>query len=143
MVLGHIVCLLGLVTRVAGRDSDAVPDLESMRIEWANMPLRQMPTLVNFVGAVSLRRDIVEGGGFIGLGPMSLSPYLGNFLNSTMVFDGRPLRVENVSWDWCEGTRSAARGGLRVANSVRAPFEGHGVMHGVGKGRVFLTVRGS
>ena len=107
----------------------AVPSVTELGATWESMPLRAMPEIVNFVGGVSLRRDVVQGGGLIGLGPLTLAPYVGNFLNSTIFFDGDAAPVSEVGWTWCEGTREGRTdAGVVVKNAVRAPFAAHGVL---------------
>ena len=72
----------------------AAPRMQSLGTTWPNQPLRAMPLVQNYWGGATLRRDIVEGGGLIGMGPITLTPFDGNFLNSTLFINEAPLRVK-------------------------------------------------
>lgn len=94
-----------------------------------------MPVAQNFIGAATLRDDevysfdhTIRGVGLIGLGPISLTPYRGNFFNSTIVFDNHALPVQDVEWAGCEGVRHSFREGVKVTNRVRLPFEQRAVL---------------
>ena len=53
---------------------------EDVSISWLDQPLRSLPVVQNFYGAAVLRRDVSPGLGLIGLGPVTLAPFLGTFL---------------------------------------------------------------
>lgn len=80
--------------------------------------LQALPIVQNFVGAVSLRHDMVS------LGAMALTPFNGNFLNcSALLVDGVSATLASSAYTPCEGTRTGAAGGVTVVNRVRMPFE--------------------
>ena len=98
------------------------------RITWTNQPLRAMPVAMNNLGAVNLvgpQRPIEYG--FAGIGPITFAPFNANMQNSSMLFNGTAVRVEEVSWTPCEGTRKSnlvklSHGIVDVQNQVRMPF---------------------
>lgn len=79
--------------------------------------LQSLPQVQNFVGAVGLRHDLVS------LGTMALSPFNGNFLNSTLSVDGAPAVLASSRYGACEGTRAGTAGVVAIENAVRLPFE--------------------
>jgi len=116
-------CAAALLVALAAAERSDIPSVRTLGAQWEVMPLRAMPLIVNFVGGVNLQRSVV------GLGPLTLAPYLGNFVNSTFRVGGEAVVAEDTGWAWCEGTRRGrTRAGATVENAVRAPFAAHGVL---------------
>ena len=84
--------------------------------------LQSLPQVQNFVGAVGLRHDLVS------LGTMALTPFNGNFQNSSLFIDNEPAVLTSSRYGACEGTRSGAAGVVGIVNQVRLPFEQHAVL---------------
>ena len=76
----------------------------------------------NFYGAVGLRHDLIS------LATMTLTPYRGNMLNSTLNVDGVAAVLERSRWSVCEGTRAGMAGTVSIANAVRLVFESYSVL---------------
>ena len=90
------------------------------RVSWEWQPLRATPTVSSNYGAASLsgaqhRVDMQ----FIGVGPITMAPWNGNFANSTMRIGTVPattaapaasmmhtVKIDKASWTPCEGVRS-------------------------------------
>ena len=75
------------------------------------------------------------GYGLISLGPITLTPFRGNFQNSSILFNGEALIVKDVEWAVCEGVRTAqgtlttsSHHELKVTNKVRAVFEDYAIL---------------
>ena len=92
-------CAAALLVALAAAERSDIPSVRTLGAQWEVMPLRAMPLIVNFVGGVNLQRSVV------GLGPLTLAPYLGNFVNSTFRVGGEAVVAEDTGWAWCEGTR--------------------------------------
>ena len=96
-----------------------VPD-----IEWKNMPVRAMPVVQNFIGAVNLvgmQRDASTQ--FVGIGPITMAPVNGNLQNATIKFNDRVIIPDYVSWTPCSATRRThADADLVINNTIRMPF---------------------
>ena len=94
-------------------------------VQWPVQPVRAMPLVQNFIGSANLigPQRLVETV-FIGLGPITAAPFNGNFQNSSILFNGAPMRVVNTSWTPCEGNRSSAD----VINRVRMPYRQRSIL---------------
>ena len=89
-------------------------------IQWRSQPVRSAPMIMNFVGAANLAGPThAAATELIGIGPITMAPFNGNFQNATIRFDGQVVPAVNHSWSPCEGSR-VAQG---VRNTVRMPFK--------------------
>ena len=101
----------------------AVPSLEQLAPRaLPELRLQSLPQVQNFVGAVGLRHDLVS------LGTMALTPFNGNFQNSTLFIDGAPAVSASSRYGVCTGSRAGTAGVIGVVNEVRLPFEQHAVL---------------
>jgi len=107
-----------------------VPTAQSLGSSWTSMPVRAMPVVTNFNGGATLQRETSAGVGMAGLGPITTTPFDGNFINSTLFVASEPLKLGQVQWAVCEAVRHATNIGKNYAavNHVRMPFETPGVM---------------
>merc|ERR1719471_2576016 len=89
-----------------------------------------MPVVTNFNGGSTLQRETMTGVGMAGLGPITTTPFDGNFINSSLFVASEPLKLGQVQWGVCEAVRHAAniKKNCTAVNRVRMPFETPGVM---------------
>lgn len=105
------------------KNNNPVPSISSLAPPaYAENPLVAFPVVQNFWGAVDLRHDMVS------LGAMAMTPYNGNFQNSTFIIDGNEAITASTRWNICEGIREGSAGTIGITNAVRMPFESYAVL---------------
>ena len=122
-------------------------------VSWKWQPLRAAPTISSNYGAASLsgpqHREDMQ---FIGVGPITMAPWNGNFANSTMRIrtdngtnhqfpsNFTTVHVERASWTPCEGVRRGQVACRRIENSALNHFETCTAVNSVGVRRDHRSV---
>ena len=123
LILLIFLFLLHPLPTISSSTTSGVPSISSLAPPpYAENPLSSMPIVQNFYGATNLRHDMIS------LSTLALTPFNGNFQNSTLFIDENKAITASTQWNICEGVRVGTAGSIGIVNTVRMPFETYSIL---------------